>query len=445
MGLEVATYVSQLVVTNPVVGDPVKEGDDHLRLIKTTLQNTFPNSSKALYFPTSVAEQTSTVNVAAADAGKVYPVSADAASRTVNLPAAPPDGFEVTIVKVDASANTVTIEPPGAVEINDELNIVLDTEFESARCIYMSTFGAWVAQRSAKGVPFDSDQEAAKVWPIANGGTGQTTAGAAFDALSPTADSEASAATLDLDVATSSYVFVTGTTTITAITLAAGRKRWVTFTGALTLTHGASLILPSFANILTVAGDAALFVGEAAGVVRCLHYQRSSTGKPVIPFGPARAYDEYTDNTDITTAIPYDDTIPQVGEGVEILSAAITLNRSDSRVRVRFQGFGTSTTAADDDVRPFTAALFVDGAANAVAAVSSGYVINNQVSGGQNLGAAAVVLDYEHAPGSVGPITYSIRVGPTSGETLRLNGEPNGRRYGGAARATLIVEEVFVA
>lgn len=276
MGLEVATFLSQLVPTNPLVGDAVSQGDDHLRLLKSTLQSTFPNASKALYFPTSVAEQTSTVNVAAADAGKVYPVSADAASRTVNLPATPPDGFEVTIVKTDASANTVTIEPPGSVEINDELNIVLDTEFESARCIYMSTFGAWVAQRSAKGVPFDSDQETAKVWPIANGGTGQITAGAAFDALSPTADSEASAATLDLDVATSSYVFVTGTTTITAITLTAGRKRWVTFTDAVIVTHGASLVLPGAANITTAAGDTALFVGEAAGVVRCIHFQRFS-------------------------------------------------------------------------------------------------------------------------------------------------------------------------
>ena len=43
MGIEVASYISQLVDTNPVVGDPVGEGDDHLRLIKTVLQTQFPN------------------------------------------------------------------------------------------------------------------------------------------------------------------------------------------------------------------------------------------------------------------------------------------------------------------------------------------------------------------------------------------------------------------
>lgn len=42
MGLEAATYISQLVPTNPVgATDPVSQGDDHIRLLKTTLQNTF--------------------------------------------------------------------------------------------------------------------------------------------------------------------------------------------------------------------------------------------------------------------------------------------------------------------------------------------------------------------------------------------------------------------
>ena len=43
MGIETASYISELVDTNPVVGDPVGEGDEHLRLIKTVLQTQFPN------------------------------------------------------------------------------------------------------------------------------------------------------------------------------------------------------------------------------------------------------------------------------------------------------------------------------------------------------------------------------------------------------------------
>lgn len=90
----------------------------------------------------------------------------------------------------------------------------------------------------------------------------------------------ASASTINLTTATGDIVDVTGTTAITAITLADGIERKVRFTGALTLTHGASLILPSSANITTAAGDFATFRGYAAGVVRCTAYQPAS-GAPV--------------------------------------------------------------------------------------------------------------------------------------------------------------------
>jgi len=90
----------------------------------------------------------------------------------------------------------------------------------------------------------------------------------------------ASAGTVSLSAAGTNYVRVTGTTTITAITLGNGDPRFVVFDNALTLTHGASLILPGAANITTAAGDCALFVGEASGVVRCVAYQRAN-GQPV--------------------------------------------------------------------------------------------------------------------------------------------------------------------
>ena len=45
MGLESATYIDDLVITNPTSGDDPSAGDDHLRLIKSTVKNTFPNIS----------------------------------------------------------------------------------------------------------------------------------------------------------------------------------------------------------------------------------------------------------------------------------------------------------------------------------------------------------------------------------------------------------------
>ena len=82
----------------------------------------------------------------------------------------------------------------------------------------------------------------------------------------------ASAATVDLDTATGNFVHITGTTTITAVTLSQGRERTVVFDDALTLTNGSGLVLPGAANIVTKAGDVAIFRGDGSSVTRCIWF-----------------------------------------------------------------------------------------------------------------------------------------------------------------------------
>lgn len=48
MALETATYISDLNTSNPTSTDPVSQGDDHLRLIKSTLKTTLPNLTGAM-------------------------------------------------------------------------------------------------------------------------------------------------------------------------------------------------------------------------------------------------------------------------------------------------------------------------------------------------------------------------------------------------------------
>lgn len=43
MPLEVFSFIPQLVATNPLGTDPKSQGDDHIRGVKATLQNQFPN------------------------------------------------------------------------------------------------------------------------------------------------------------------------------------------------------------------------------------------------------------------------------------------------------------------------------------------------------------------------------------------------------------------
>ena len=92
----------------------------------------------------------------------------------------------------------------------------------------------------------------------------------------------ASATTTDIGAATTAAVRITGTTTITGLgTVSAGTMRAVRFAGALTLTHNAtSLILPSSANITTVAGDSLFAVSLGSGNWKVLGYWRQD-GSPL--------------------------------------------------------------------------------------------------------------------------------------------------------------------
>lgn len=109
--------------------------------------------------------------------------------------------------------------------------------------------------------------------------------GTNFFLTAPRANSQgadiASASTINLSTATGDYVHVTGTTTITAITIDQGQERTAVFDDIITLTNGASLVLPGNANITTTAGDSCVFRGEASSVVRCISYTRAN-GSPIV-------------------------------------------------------------------------------------------------------------------------------------------------------------------
>lgn len=95
-----------------------------------------------------------------------------------------------------------------------------------------------------------------------------------------TGTSIASAATVNLNTATGNRVHITGTTTITAITLSRG-PRTVIFDGILTLTHHATNNnLPGAANITTAVGDRAIYESDGT-TVYCVSYIKAN-GTPTV-------------------------------------------------------------------------------------------------------------------------------------------------------------------
>ena len=144
MGLESATWVDDLIITNPIGTDTIPQGDDHLRLIKTVMKNTFKGFSKAFYAPTTTSSQTSTVTVATTDQNKLIPVDASSGAITVDLPQGSTlsDGFEIEIIKTDHTANLVTVDGYSSETINGYTTYSLWQSYQVMKLRYSSSLSA---------------------------------------------------------------------------------------------------------------------------------------------------------------------------------------------------------------------------------------------------------------------------------------------------------------
>lgn len=137
----------------------------------------------------------------------------------------------------------------------------------------------------------------------------------------------------------------------------------------------------------------------------------------------------YTTNTSLTTAIPRDGTVPTSSEGTQIISLAITPTNASSTLYVRFSGFGTMNTAGT-----IAAALF-NGGGSAVRTTG------NVVGAANEL--ANLSFDYSQTAGTTSAITFTVRVGPTSGQMYMNGGTTGSGGYGGSAGAVLTITEVL--
>jgi hypothetical protein len=132
-----------------------------------------------------------------------------------------------------------------------------------------------------------------------------------------------------------------------------------------------------------------------------------------------------------TAVIPGDNTIPQIGEGTEVLTADITPTSTTSWIRAVAIIHANATT-----VISYVTAMFVEGGADAVAANYSTMHAASYIT--------PCIIDYQYVPGTTNPQTIAVRVGPSSAGTIRINQGAaqlfNGVSYG----AVLTLEEIHV-
>lgn len=130
-----------------------------------------------------------------------------------------------------------------------------------------------------------------------------------------------------------------------------------------------------------------------------------------------------------TTLMPYDDTIPQITEGTEFMTLAITPKSATNRLFIEADIYAAHHVAPND----MTVALFQDATANALAA--GGWTVTT--------------LDYcnkmrvthDMVAGTTSSTTFRIRLGASVAGTYTFNGSNSARKYGGITLSTIKIME----
>ena len=132
-----------------------------------------------------------------------------------------------------------------------------------------------------------------------------------------------------------------------------------------------------------------------------------------------------------TTTIPTDDTIPQITEGNQYLSLAITPTSATNKLF--FQVIVMASHSAD---LWLSVAIFQNSIANAIAA-TAGYQ-------GIATGGLVVPLNFYMTSGTTSSTTFTVRCGAHGAGTLTLNGQNGGRFFGGVMSSSITITEIKV-
>lgn len=129
-----------------------------------------------------------------------------------------------------------------------------------------------------------------------------------------------------------------------------------------------------------------------------------------------------------TTAIPQDNTIPQITEGNEYMTLAITPKSATSKLVIAIIVQGSVNVADWASM-----ALFQDATANALAC---GWNYLTTATAGMPL-----TLTHYMTSGTTSSTTFRVRIGTNGGNTFSINGAA-AARFGGTLASSITITEV---
>ena len=131
-----------------------------------------------------------------------------------------------------------------------------------------------------------------------------------------------------------------------------------------------------------------------------------------------------------TTQFLHDDSIPQITEGNEFMTLAITPNSTSNKLKIDVVMYCTQNGA-----NYMMSALFQDTTASALAAIN---VPLAQAANWTNS------LSYTHymTAGTTNATTFKVRGGANGAATFTFNGQTGNRIYGGVAASSITITEI---
>jgi len=129
-----------------------------------------------------------------------------------------------------------------------------------------------------------------------------------------------------------------------------------------------------------------------------------------------------------STAIPYDDTIPQKTEGMQVMAVTITPKSASNTLIIGTIAMLSVSTASQVCIT----ALFQDSTTGALAAMSGTPPIN---------GTACIKMTHKMTAGTTSATTFKVRAGATT-NTVTFNGGQGSRLFGGVVASSMTIYEV---
>ena len=138
-------------------------------------------------------------------------------------------------------------------------------------------------------------------------------------------------------------------------------------------------------------------------------------------------FHQRSDSPTGSTAIPNDNSKPQIGEGDEYLTKTVTFHNVNNKVRIDVIIYGDASAGG-----VLQAALFQDSGSDCIACggttISSGNLY-------------FLAFSFEMAAGTLASTKFTVRAGGSAG-TFTLNGSGGSGKYGGALYSSMYITEI---